>query len=188
MGLDMYLNRMDKDMWSFKDAYLPEIFKTKPDLYEALKKYAYKSNYSTYYMAEQVAYWRKANAIHNWFVENVQDGEDNCKDYIVQKENLTTLRDLCKTVIETAVMVPSKVVCGYEYKDRRQAPMLTDGYVIVNKDEISDLLPTVDGFFFGGTGYDNYYMDDIKYTYATLSEIIDKTDWDKQCVYYSSSW
>ena len=171
MGLDMYLNRMDKGMWSFKDVYLPEIAKTKPDLYEVLKKYAYESKYSTYYMAEPVAYWRKANAIHNWFVENVQDGEDNCKDYIVQKESLITLRDLCKTVIETAVMVPSK-----------------DGYVIVNKDEISELLPTVDGFFFGGTGYDNDYMDDVKYTYAVLDEIINKTDWDKQCVYYSSSW
>ena len=27
---------------------------------------------------EQVGYWRKANQIHNWFVENVQDGEDDC--------------------------------------------------------------------------------------------------------------
>ena len=54
--------------------------------------------------------------------------------------------------------------------------------------EISDLLPTVVGFFFGDTGYDNYYMDDVKYTYAVLDEIINKTDWDKQCVYYSSSW
>ena len=25
------------------------------------------------------AYWRKANAIHKWFVDNVQDGEDNCQ-------------------------------------------------------------------------------------------------------------
>jgi len=27
------------------------------------------------------AYWRKANQIHNWFVENVKDGVDNCGNY-----------------------------------------------------------------------------------------------------------
>ena len=26
-----------------------------------------------------VAYWRKANAIHSWFVENCQDGVDECQ-------------------------------------------------------------------------------------------------------------
>ncbi len=26
---------------------------------------------------EEVLYWRKANAIHQWFVENVQGGEDH---------------------------------------------------------------------------------------------------------------
>ncbi len=46
-----------------------------------------------------VAYWRKANAIHNWFVENVQDGKDECQDSYVSREQLTHLRDLCKEVL-----------------------------------------------------------------------------------------
>ena len=25
-----------------------------------------------------VAYWRKFNALHNWFVNNIQDGKDDC--------------------------------------------------------------------------------------------------------------
>ena len=38
-------------------------------------------------------YWRKANAIHNWFVENVQEGMDNCAEYYVSNEQLTNLLD-----------------------------------------------------------------------------------------------
>jgi hypothetical protein len=40
-------------------------------------------------------YWRKANAIHKWFVENIQGGEDNCQRYYVEREQLVELRDLC---------------------------------------------------------------------------------------------
>ena len=38
-------------------------------------------------------YWRKANAIHNWFVENVQEGMDNCAEYYVSNEQLANLLD-----------------------------------------------------------------------------------------------
>lgn len=43
-----------------------------------------------------VGYWRKANAIHNWFVQNVQDGEDECKPHYVDRERLVQLRDDCR--------------------------------------------------------------------------------------------
>ena len=48
----------------------------------------------------EAMYWRKANAIHRWFVDNVQDGVDNCAEYSVSTEQLTELRDLCKKVLE----------------------------------------------------------------------------------------
>jgi hypothetical protein len=35
-----------------------------------------------------IGYWRKANHIHNWFVKNVQNAEDDCRDYYVSRENL----------------------------------------------------------------------------------------------------
>ena len=31
------------------------------------------------YINETVMYWRKANAIHQWFVDNVQGGVDDCR-------------------------------------------------------------------------------------------------------------
>ena len=48
-----------------------------------------------------VGYWRKANQVHQWFVDNVQRGEDDCKSYWVQKSKMKELLDLCKEVLET---------------------------------------------------------------------------------------
>lgn len=50
---------------------------------------------------EEVAYWRKANQIHKWFVDNIQDGEDNCEESLASYGKLMELVDLCKKVIET---------------------------------------------------------------------------------------
>ena len=43
-------------------------------------------------------YWRKANQIHNWFVENVQNGNDDCNKYYVSVKQLKELLDLCLQV------------------------------------------------------------------------------------------
>lgn len=48
-----------------------------------------------------LAYWRKANAIHNWFVKNVQEGIDNCDNYYLDKDKLEELLNLCNDVLET---------------------------------------------------------------------------------------
>lgn len=44
-------------------------------------------------------YWRKANQIHGWFVENVQKGVDDCGKYEVSIEKLKELRELCVDVL-----------------------------------------------------------------------------------------
>lgn len=50
------------------------------------------------YIVEEAGYWRKANQIHRWFVENVQHGEDNCGEYYVDSEKLSELLELCQKV------------------------------------------------------------------------------------------
>lgn len=50
-------------------------------------------------VAVTVAYWRKANAIHLWFVDNIQDGHDDCQESYVSREQLEELRDLCYKAI-----------------------------------------------------------------------------------------
>ena len=47
-----------------------------------------------------VAYWRKSNQIHKWFVDNVQDGKDDCDEYPVNRATLKKLQDLCVEVIK----------------------------------------------------------------------------------------
>ena len=49
---------------------------------------------------EDVGYWRKANQIHRWFVENIQHNIDNCAMYYVSKESLCELKELCEKVLE----------------------------------------------------------------------------------------
>ena len=56
-----------------------------------------KKNKKTDYK-EEICYWRKANQIHHWFVENVQNQIDDCNDYEVSKEQLKDLLQICKKV------------------------------------------------------------------------------------------
>lgn len=55
---------------------------------------------------EQVAYWRKANAIHAWFVKNCQNGVDECQNSDVSADNLKTLLDVCKRVQSDHSLAP----------------------------------------------------------------------------------
>ena len=47
----------------------------------------------------RVGYWRKANAIHRWFVEHVQEGKDDCGDYWCSVDHLKDLKAVCERVI-----------------------------------------------------------------------------------------
>lgn len=50
-------------------------------------------------VVEEVMYWRKVNAVHAWFVENVQDGIDECQESAVTIEQLDTLATICEKVV-----------------------------------------------------------------------------------------
>ena len=93
MGLDMYLTA--ERYLGFGDKLAEKvkanlIFSGLPEIeHMEIKRLMY-----------EAIYWRKANAIHKWFVDNVQEGKDDCGRYCVSKENLIELRDLCKKVLE----------------------------------------------------------------------------------------
>lgn len=55
------------------------------------------------YIIEEVMYWRKANAIHAWFVKHVQNGVDDCQESYVTSAQLIALRDLCRVVLAKTV-------------------------------------------------------------------------------------
>jgi hypothetical protein len=51
------------------------------------------------HIEEEIGYWRKANQIHNWFVQNVQNGNDDCGSHYVDVEQLEELSTNCKEVL-----------------------------------------------------------------------------------------
>lgn len=46
-----------------------------------------------------VAYWRKVNCVHRYFLERTGTEEDNCKPIEVRGEILKELVDICKEII-----------------------------------------------------------------------------------------
>lgn len=90
MGLDMYLTKSHYIGAKYDFRNIKGIIDVSDD------KGKYPINFNKVMsIREDAMYWRKANAIHQWFVDNVQDGEDNCAEYYVPYEDLVRLRDLC---------------------------------------------------------------------------------------------
>ena len=142
MGLDMYLTASkyfyDEEEGS-EAKEIAEIMKTK----RKAKSVSF-----------DAMYWRKANWIHGWFVENVQRGEDDCKPYELEREKLEKLITTCRIALE------------------RKDP---------------DLLPTVDGCFFGGTEEDEWYWESIQKTADELTQVLE--DFPHPYYFtYQSSW
>ena len=108
---------------------------------------------------------------------------------LFHKEQLAKLYLICKTIVTESTLAPNKIVSGQQCnKDGEWENIYEDGYIITNPELAAKLLPTQSGFFFGGTDYDEYYMEDVKYTFELLPKIISETDFDKQVISYRSSW
>ena len=83
MGLDMYLNAK-RFIWFGEDELGDKVAEVFPELKGKRVKE----------VIVEALYWRKANAIHKWFVDNCQEGEDDCGNYYVGREQLEELRQL----------------------------------------------------------------------------------------------
>lgn len=106
-------------------------------------------------------YWRKANAIHRWFVANVQGGKDDCGTYDVSATDLVVLHDTCIEVIESAELVEE---------------LETQRLVLSETAKAEELLPVQKGFFFGGTEYDEGYYRDLEATVAGIEAIMENLE------------
>ena len=96
MGLDMYLTRKTYvKQWSHQT---PEE-KFEITITKGGKPYDGIDISNVTNIDEEVGYWRKANQIHRWFVENVQNGVDDCGEYSVGKSQLEKLLNECREVL-----------------------------------------------------------------------------------------
>ena len=156
MGLDMYLyNKTYVQQWSFES----DDEKHHVTVKKGGKVLRHIKPSRVSYVIEQIGCWRKSNQIHQWFVQNVQDGVDDCKEYYVTIEQLKELMVECNKVIKE----PTKG---------------------------GEILPTQTGFFFGGTDYDEWYIDDLKDTVKIIEGIFaDEKKYNFMgSYYYRASW
>ena len=153
MGLDMYLYGLDdEDQETFTKVkkliqeyeggyYTDEIKDLLNDFWDK--------------EGDDLAYWRKANAIHKFFCDR---GEVIDKDiyYIITREDIGQLLHLCIQIL---------VMQDEEYSHCN--------------------LPTQEGFFFGPLEYDSYYYEKVQNTIEMLSKILKEYEYDKFLYYAS---
>lgn len=117
----------------------------------------------------EVGYWRKANHIHNWFMQNCAQRDecdnpiDDCRPIEITVDKLEKLLDDCKKVLADHSLA-------------------------------KELLPTQSGCFFGSTEYDEDYFGEIERTIEIIEPVlkfakhkleIEDYVWE---VYYQASW
>lgn len=108
-------------------------------------------------------YWRKANAVHAWFVEHCQDGVDECQKTPVHIEQLAHLRSLCIDAVRS-----------YHDGDLAGAEKL--------------MMPT-SGFFFGSTDVDEWWARDLEHTVKEIERVVKLALSTSGCEFaYQASW
>lgn len=97
MGLDMYLY---KKTYISSSEWINEEKRDSIEITQGGKPHPKIKAERIKYVIEDVGYWRKANAIHKWFVDNVQKGVDDCGEYFVAPSQLVKLKELCVEILE----------------------------------------------------------------------------------------
>lgn len=101
----------------------------------------------------ELCYWRKFNALHKYFDDHFNDSDnDNCVNMYMDIEDIKELLELVKKIRGAVKM---------------------DGEQIANPDVCKEL-PTEEGFFFGDTDYNKYYVADLDSTIEQLGRVIDE--------------
>jgi len=210
MGLDMYLqmdvylSTMDKEgshlVKSMNDLLgLPTEYNNRGDIeHNSLRATS---------VTIEVGYWRKVNWIHEWFVRELNDGNDDQRRSHVPEEKLSELREIIneiKGVIKEQELFTGEsrteqgLFGSYQVQEIRHEANLQPIREIIN-----EKLPVSSGGFFFGT-YDEDIKEDSEFAqfmdwYAqSLDEtlgFLDKIDEIKKQetfkwgeVYYQPSW
>jgi len=163
MGLDMYLTAK---VYFYEYDNRKEIEDAIEQIKSMSSSLSLPASWKPKTIVFEVMYWRKANAIHNWFVKNVQGGKDDCHEYEVCSSDLKKLLDDINNILN-------------EDSNAKQ------------EEFINNLLPPRPGFFFGSTDIDEYYFEVLKYTKKELEKLLQLYDTKPNCIWwfeYHSSW
>lgn len=171
MGLDMYLRKekylsayrfqreqVEKDPERFKDlAKEIAMFDKMVDLIGMKPT----EDSPSFQIQATVCYWRKANAIHAYFVREHANGVDKCQPIEVEAEDLRVL------------MYKAKLAKSYAEK---------------SKSIPTDTLPPESGFFFGPTDNLEWYLENMQETIDQLEPLVSVPDADDYTYVYQASW
>lgn len=125
----------------------------------------------------EMLYLRKANQIHSYIVNRFADGRDECQRIYLEIEEIKNLKELCERIL-------------------KEEGKLDENNKMIKSDLAKDLLPTQEGFFFGGTEYDKWYLEDLTSYIKQADEILADYEseiqsgvdnWDID-YYYLASW
>ena len=104
----------------------------------------------------EVAYWRKANAIHGWII-NTTNAVDDCTPISLTKQDLYNLREVCIDVLN-----------------------------VHTEDYAEEMLPPTLGFFFGASEVGEWYWEDVKDTIDKLNIALEQSTDDAMFEYLAS--
>ena len=200
MGLDMFLNG-GSSIYGKRE--------NDPELLD-LKLAGAQAKRITY----EIGYWRKANAIHKWFIDNLS-GDEGCQGMVVTRGDLIELSKVCLEVKEIldanemsntterrlgwARMIPvSRDKTNFPDNARYVEREDGNGYYVYAdapcySEEVQDkccaILPPCEGFFFGTTDIGGYYYETICDTLKIIERALD-FDEEGDDVYfeYQASW
>ena len=136
------------------------------------------------YIEEQIMYWRKANQIHGWFKFNGTELIEEVK-YSVNLDDVNKLLDTCKQVLEIlnkSKMKTVQVRSGWSGGEE----IYSDVEVIDCEDDVLDLLPPTEGFFYGSSDINEYYKETVEETIQFLETEIPLCDEYDEFEYYAS--
>ena len=187
MGLDMYLHRKE-------NVYGEPAIEIKKANKLPLRSEEY-PQYEWVQLKTECAYWRKANAIHKWFIDNCGGGDEDKREMEVSLEALKELLKVCRKVLQSIELVDGKVSNGYTLRKNSKGQVervynFVDGKVIKDAKICKKLLPTCSGFFFGSLDYDEYYVECLESTIEQLDKVVkDAEGADKEVWFeYYASW
>lgn len=109
MGLDMYLmakEYVSNYSWKEEDEFHNENSRYNNLIKHVDKKGIQYKHSNSAVIEFEAMYWRKANAIHKWFVDNVQQGTDDCDKYQVTVNELEKLLEICEEVLANPNKAP----------------------------------------------------------------------------------
>lgn len=161
MGLEMYVEaEVYAGGWNHSNAEDKSLYNEITNMVGLNKLASSDSPFCT--VCVNVAYWRKANSIHAWMVQNLADGKDECQRIYLDHDHINKLINKCKAALS----------------------LYRSGEI----EGAGRMMPPQGGFFFGNTDVKDCWAKDMEDTIKQLAPLLDPELSKKYSFYYRASW